>query len=149
MMTTLMYISLCLSVAFWIRRNMLKDKMIHSFYKEEGLWYIDLPEFLEQGLGTRANLLMVDGADTFLDELSNNGDNVRVQIDTLPYDGMQHHLEKTRMGLDKEYLAMKGHAPVEYGAYYQDGASGHVLWLCPVTEYVFGRYPENIYLSVI
>lgn len=149
MITTIIYMSLSLSICLWIRRNMLKDKMIHSFYKENGLWFIDLPEFLEQGLGTKANLLMVDGADTYLDGLSNNGDNVKVQIDTLPYNGMQNHLTKIRMGLDKDYLSMIGHAPVEYGAYYQDNASGHVLWLCPVTEYVFGRYPEDIYLSVL
>ena len=43
------------------------------FYKENGIWYIDLPEFIEQGLGTKANLMMVDGADTFLDFLSDNG----------------------------------------------------------------------------
>ena len=29
--------------------------MEKRFYKENGIWYIDLPEFLEQGLGTKAN----------------------------------------------------------------------------------------------
>jgi hypothetical protein len=38
-----------------------------SFYKEAGIWYADLPAFLEANLGTKANLMMVDGADTFLD----------------------------------------------------------------------------------
>ena len=42
-----------------------------SFYKESGIWYADLPAFLEAGLGTKSNLMMVDGADTFLDYLSN------------------------------------------------------------------------------
>lgn len=40
------------------------------FVNEVGLWYADLPEFLEQGLGTKNNLLMVDGSDTFLGLLS-------------------------------------------------------------------------------
>jgi prepilin-type processing-associated H-X9-DG protein len=40
-----------------------------GFYKKNGLWYADLPEFLALGLGTKANLLMVDGSDTFLDLL--------------------------------------------------------------------------------
>jgi hypothetical protein len=43
-----------------------------SFYKELGIWYADLPAFLEAGMGTKANLMMVDGSDTFLDYLSNN-----------------------------------------------------------------------------
>ena len=38
-----------------------------SFYKEAGIWYADLPAFLEANLGTKANLMMVDGADIFLD----------------------------------------------------------------------------------
>lgn len=33
-----------------------------SFYKEKGIWFADLPAFLEAGLGTKANLMMVDGA---------------------------------------------------------------------------------------
>lgn len=31
-----------------------------SFYKVNGIWYADLPAFLEVGLGTRSNLMMVD-----------------------------------------------------------------------------------------
>jgi len=41
-----------------------------GFVKENKIWFADLPEFLEQGLGTKQNLMMVDGADTFLDKLS-------------------------------------------------------------------------------
>ena len=37
--------------------------MTHKFYKENSIWYIDLPEFLEEGMGSKANLMMVDGAD--------------------------------------------------------------------------------------
>ena len=42
--------------------------MKHRFYKENKIWYIDLPEFLEKGLGTKSNLMMVAGADTLLDQ---------------------------------------------------------------------------------
>ena len=51
-----------------------------SFYKENGLWYADLPGFLELGLGSKANLLMVDGSDRFLDLLSSNGSKVTVKL---------------------------------------------------------------------
>ena len=38
------------------------NTQVLSFIKDNGIWYADLPEFLVQGLGIRANLIMVDGA---------------------------------------------------------------------------------------
>ncbi len=124
-----------------------------GFYKENGLWYADLPEFLSLGLGTKANLLMVDGSDTFLDLLSSNGSNVAVTLSKEPFENHSIHLEKLKIGLNQELLDKIGHAPVNYGAYYNvkkynHKTFQHTLWLCPVAEYVFqGEYPQNIYLS--
>lgn len=125
-------------------------KIKKRFYKENGLWYIDLPEFLEAGLGNKNNLLMVDGADTFLDILSGNTDDVVVEFGDEQFDGHSYKLNNLTIGMNKELLDKIGHAPVDYGAYYSvDQIEGHTLWLCPVTEYVFnGSYPENIYLKV-
>ena len=64
--------------------------MIKRFYKENSIWYIDLPEFLEEGMGSKANLMMVDGADTLLDILSNNGSEVTLEFSQLPF------VEKTK-----------------------------------------------------
>lgn len=134
-------------------------KLTHIFYKENGIWYIDLPEFLNAGLGTKANLMMVAGADTFLDKISNNGNRVKVEIGTdLVLEEMMHydyHLQRTNYGMDKELLDSVGHAPVDYGAYYDvtkllSDEIDHRLWLCPVTEYVFGGgYPNEIYIRVV
>ena len=41
----------------------------YTFNKEQGCWYIDLPNWE----GTKGELQMVGGADTLLDRLSNNG----------------------------------------------------------------------------
>ena len=125
-----------------------------NFVKENGIWYADLPEFLEAGLGTKANLMMVDGADTFLDLLSNNTNQVLLKISTAPYPGFKTRMGKIRRGLNQDLLNQIGHAPVDYGAYYNvtelNGKKyQHQLWLCPVAEYVFGEYPEEIYASVI
>lgn len=125
-----------------------------SFIKEIGLWYADLPEFLEQGLGTKNNLLMVDGADTFLDLLSKNGKEVTLDISLMELEGYYAKMEKVVMGKNQELLDAVGHEPVEYGAYYEvselDGKSFfHRLWLCPVTEYVFGKYPGEMWVRVI
>ena len=123
--------------------------MKHTFYKESnGIWYIDLPEFLNAGLGTKANLMMVAGADTFLDFISNHGNRIEVTIDTKPFSGYKQELIKIGMGKDQALLDAVGHAPVDYGAYYKSTEVNHIMWLCPVTEYVFGGgYPDKIYIN--
>ncbi len=125
-----------------------------GFYKEDGIWYADLPEFLEAGLGTRANLMMVDGADTFLDKLSEMGDRITLRISPEDFKGSEIVMHKIRIGLDQAVLDAVGHAPVDYGAYYRvdkdhGEPSDHLLWLCPVTEYVFGDYPDIIYAAIV
>ena len=113
-----------------------------GFYKENCLWYADLPEFLELGLGTKSNLLMVDGSDTFLDLLSSNGTKLTVQLSNKPFDNHSIHLEKIKIGINQELLNSLGHAPVNYGAYYnvkkyQNLPYQHTLWLCPVQNMYF------------
>ena len=126
-----------------------------SFYKENGIWFADLPQYLDAGLGTKANLMMVDGADTFLDVLANNQNHATLKISTNLLDESDAVLSKKGLGLNQELLDLIGHAKVNYGAYYKvDQYKGvpinHQLWLCPVTEYVFeGYYPQTIYIKLI
>ena len=126
-----------------------------SFYKENGIWFADLPAFLDAGLGTKANLMMVDGADTFLDYVSNNQNHATLKISTSFFEGSDAVLNKIRIGLNQGLLDQIGHAKVDYGAYYhvekfKGIAINHQLWLCPVTEYVFeGTYPETIFIKLI
>lgn len=124
-----------------------------SFIKEEGIWYADLPEFLERGLGTKANLMMVDGADTFLDLLSNYGNKITLKLSRESFLGYHSKIVKIKKGMNIDLLQLIGHAPVDYGAYYQavelqGQPFNHQLWLCPVTEYVFGEYPDVIFFSI-
>ena len=103
----------------------------YTFNKEQGNWYIDLPNWE----GTKAELQMVAGADTLLDKLSNYGTSVNVTISTekkspegfqtlkriiqTPPNGCMYHL---------------GIAPV---------------WLCNVTKFVFeGVFPKQIHFKV-
>jgi len=125
--------------------------MTNRFYKQSNTWYIDLPEFLEAGLGTQANLMMVDGADTFLDHLSRMGTEVWLQFSAKPFDTATHLLVSDSYGMDEGLLNTVGHAPVSYGMYYTvPTMQGHRLWLCPVTEYVFqGGYPNRIWVEVV
>jgi hypothetical protein len=123
--------------------------VIHKFYKDEQGWFIDLPEFIELGLGTKANLAMVCGADTFLDKLSNNGNEVSVIISEDKFEEADGFLENIGFNSPIEELEAVGH-PIQYGGDYVDYATSHELWLCPVTLYIFGgHYPETIYYKVI
>jgi len=133
----------------------LKNVKYELFYKETGMWYISLPEFLNMGLGNKNNLLMVDGSDTFLDILSGyepnttpDGTKISLVLCDQEFLGCTHRLTKIDNGLNQDLLNKVGHAPVDYGAYYMvEEIPGHKLWLCPVTEYVFdGIYPEKIFL---
>jgi len=129
--------------------------MIHKFYKEDNIWYIDLPEFLEQGLGTKANLMMIAGADTLLDMLSNNGYSITLEFDKYPFKGYDTVLDLFEIGKNQEQLDAAGHPFVDYGAYYtavqiNGKPIKHKVWLCPVTEYVFGGgYPMSIYIKTL
>ena len=54
----------------------------YRFIKLEDYWFIDLPEYIEQG-GNPGDLQMVDGADTMLDVMAENGDSVSLTISIL------------------------------------------------------------------
>ena len=123
---------------------------VRKFYKENGKWYIDLPEFLELNLGTKENLLMVGGSDTFLDKLSNNGTEVTVRFSNKTFTECEDVLYQTKLGFDDQYLEEVGHPVVDGGSYYKSVKKDHQLWLCPVTKFVFnGDYPSVIYIQVI
>lgn len=120
-----------------------------NFVKEEQLWYVDLPEFIEQGYGTKGNLLMVAGADEFL-ELSSNGSTcVTATVSNRPFENSRQ-LVNTSVGVDPEMLAQYNHPVVEDGGYYRLSENGFVMWLCPTLLYVFESrvYPSEIYFHI-
>jgi hypothetical protein len=121
----------------------------HRFYKDNEGWFIDLPEFLEMGLGTKGNLAMVAGSDLLLDELSGNGDDITLEISDQLFEGFEHHMVMGDMGMDQDVLEEYGH-PIQIGGYYHRVSDGFQIWLCPVCRYVFqGDYPEHIYVKKV
>jgi hypothetical protein len=106
--------------------------MILSFEKELSGWYIVLPEWT----GSKADLAMVAGADTLLDNLSNQS--TRVSID----------LSLSRQEQDQIHLVKKRNCFFN-GADYEVASTGHKLWLCNVTLFVLGHFPQNLYIKVI
>lgn len=100
------------------------------FYKEDGMWYADVVGWP----GPKYMLLMVDGADTFLDYLSEYTCVVQLDLSLEPKTGYQ-------------VLNYTHPHPAGDGAYYTVEMEGrdHKLWLCGVTESVFGYMPEEVW----
>jgi len=125
-------------------------KKIISFVKEQDLWYVDLPEFLEQGLGVKGNLLMVAGADTYLEKNSKGKLTVTVEISDEPFENCII-LFNFGIGADKKMLEKYNHPMVEHGGYYVESETKHIMWLCPTLLYVFETesYPPVIYFKFL
>lgn len=110
------------------------------FWKsKENTWYYDYPGWI----GPQAALAMIEGADDLLDALSNNGTECIVQI-------TNHNPDIKLALIEKEYMGVGG-ATYNIIAYQPNltHMHGKTVWLCPVTLFVFGEYPESIELKLI
>lgn len=112
-----------------------KEEQVLTFVKEDnGKWYIDLPQWK----GSHANLQMVGGADDLLDFMGTNPVTVSC-ISSSEDKEIPGYFKLRRIGWE-----------LTQGAFYQvEGLEGfeQEIWICPVTLYVLGRYPEFIYLK--
>lgn len=107
--------------------------MIRTFRfnkEEDNKWYVVLPEWE----GSKEDLEMVLGADMLLDIISDGGDYAIVKFGDEPFEGcktLTHRL-----------------APLEATLGWYDNDAWHgpsTIWLCYVTQFVFGDYPDKIY----
>jgi hypothetical protein len=110
----------------------------HKFIKTGLEWFIDLPEYLAQG-GTKGDLQMVEGADKMLDMMAGNANNITLNIAKEPFDNADLLVltEKCDPYIGGGYYLMKFHEGIEVNK---------TMWLCQVTEFVFGELPENIFV---
>jgi hypothetical protein len=105
-----------------------------DFYKDSTGWYIDFPEFITSGYGTKADLAMVSGADTMLDYLSKG--NTRIKLSFSNYE------------LSEAKIELKMVTKNQWGATYK---TNHLdipqVWLCNVTKLFFnGAHPHRIFI---
>lgn len=99
-----------------------------NFYKEESnRWFINLPDWK----GEKDDLEMVLGADILLEILTNGNTEVKVIFGDEPFEEC-HTLTHTGDGF---YDNNAWHGPT-------------TIWLCYVTEFVFGSYPQSIYYKL-
>lgn len=113
----------------------------YRFYKEEGTWFIDLKWFPFN----KAWLAMVAGADTLLDRLSSEGDEITLNIDTypIPYsDGLLDRFHKSGIFNGALYEGLAGYN-------FSENSIIKSVWLCPATLWVFGYYPKTIYYKIV
>lgn len=109
---------------------------IFRFYKDtNNEWYIDIPEWS----GSKAELEMVQGADTMLDIVSDHSNECYLKLSDQPFNGAEVlELEQARIqnhGGGGDYILKK----------YQSEAINHKVWLCEVTRHVFNGLPAIIY----
>ena len=105
-----------------------------TFNKEaHGTWYIDLPDYP----GPKGNLAMVAGADDMLDYLAKGKSRVVVEMSEKPFKGALA-LERTKVGEPGG------------GAYYKPvNHAIESVWLCDVTLFALGKFPERIYFRAV
>lgn len=109
-----------------------------SFTKSNGAWHIDFihPPFQEYA---SYNVPLLEGAESILNLLSDNGTSVTIDLDTEPFENADV-LEL--MQLCQPFL--------EGGYYYMHHYAGedihYRIWLCDVPKYAFGTIPARIYL---
>jgi hypothetical protein len=113
----------------------------HKFVKEQSGWYIDLPDYLEKG-GSKGDLAMVAGADDMLDIMSEGAKIVKLCIDTRPFEGAEvvELVEICESTIGGGYYIMPT---------YKGNKIDKRMWLCDVTEYVFGNLPPKIFVKKV
>lgn len=104
---------------------------------EKKEWYLTLPEWK----GDPADLQMIEGADKWLDLLSDR-DEVELTIGENSFEGAAH---LTLIRLGEHNLGGGGNY---FLATYLGKNVDLKLWLCEVVEFIFDQYPQRIYFSV-
>lgn len=111
----------------------------HFYKNKEGEWYFDWPAWK----GDPDDLQMIEGADKWLDLISHNANEVDLAIALESFEGAEV-LNLVR--LKEENLGGGGIYELQYHA---DNEPNLTLWLCDVTEVIFGLIPEQIYFRTV
>ena len=136
---------------------------ILDFYKQQGQWYLDLPE----EVATQAECLMVGNTPEIFELLASKQENkkqVKLIISYKPLASHDFHFTLKNIGVSSTQLEEWGHEQVDSGAYYRllDINSDYIhesikhltsdvkqqpIWICPTTVKVFGHYPEELFIK--
>ncbi len=111
---------------------------LFRFYRDDIGWFVDLPEWK----GSRYDLQMVMGADSFLDILSQGESEKYVALSDEPFDGCYElifvglgRIEGPEIG-EGAWYKLENYLGIDFRLQ---------MWLCDVTKFVFGDFPRKIY----
>lgn len=110
-----------------------------KFYKESSnKWYVDLPEWE----GPKSDLEMIYGADTMLDYLSENKNEVILNVSETEFDNSDilHFKEETPDIGEGSYYILHSYKGIDMDSN---------VWLCDVAKFFFGYFPKQIYFSLV
>ncbi len=109
-----------------------------KFNKEpSGRWYVDLPDWE----GSKADLEMVAGADNMLEYMAEGQGHVYLCVSENEFEGADK-LEFIKLATELEngaYYKLHSYKGIEIGL---------EMWLCDVTKFVFGHFPNIIFITV-
>ena len=135
--TNIKTVSQLIPAAIKQKRALNRSGNILGFSKEDGLWYADLKHWPLD----KHHLLMVQGADTLLDELNDGSNYVTLRL--------KASRKRVEVG-DNEILLERYDTNGISGSYNILGEfNTKQLWLCPVVNFVFKRVPEYIVFELI
>ena len=124
-----------------LRTETFGNKRVYELqfnHENDGCWYIDFPGWPF----SHHNLMMVAGADELCAVMSD--DDKVAKVNVIPTKNEEQH---------EGYAHLKRLSyTITGGAYYKvEDLPGfeREIWLCPVTLFVLGKYPKNIYLKKI
>ncbi len=108
------------------------------FYKtDQAEWFVDLPEWG----GDPEDLQMIQGADEWLELLSNGAAEIKLNIANEPFENASF---LTLIRLGEENLGGGANYFLEM---YQNEKVDLKIWLCEVAHFTFGEYPQRIYFT--
>ncbi|MEO7446246.1 MAG: DUF6717 family protein [Ferruginibacter sp.] len=110
----------------------------YTFNKNETGWFVDLPDYVAQG-GKAENLQMMEGADVMLDIIAAGNNTVSLIM------AIENFENSYALILKEKCDVVKGGGFYVLEQFEEKKLNLH-LWLCDVTEYVFGDIPEIIFL---
>lgn len=138
----------CVSKIHNFKEENSENTYILSFTKEDYDWYIDFPNWPF----SKHNLMMVCGADTALDKLSGCKGKEEGHI-TLKVTTHNEEVSIENKISSQEDTVWGNRKPVfniNAGAVYSLNIEDiPEMWLCPVTLFVFGKYPKALEIKKI
>lgn len=132
-------------------------KTLHFYEEDEGKWFIELPEYLDEDLHpddddyeqrNKQDLQMVLGADTFLQEISEGEGKVSLLIsldskEIRDWEGLPQFVNHKW-----DFLIRADYVKTFVGKYYT-GYNNRYIWLGPVFSWIFDEYPQYVYYKIV